>query len=81
MSLENSMFIFPMLMRTEATTTSMTTKGRKRAKPIWNACRSSLVTKADVTTTMGISSTVSGGRERTAPGDYNWAAGSLLEER
>jgi hypothetical protein len=28
---------------------------------------------------MGESSSVSGGQNRTAPGDYNWVAGSLLE--
>ena len=50
----------PMLMSTDATTRSITRKGKNRANPIWNAARSSLVTKAVMRTTMGMSFRVLG---------------------
>src|SRR3546814_8008592 len=47
--------IMPRLISTVATTRSMTMKGRKMRKPIWNAVLSSLVTNAGSATDHGTS--------------------------
>src|SRR3546814_11486386 len=47
--------IMPRLISTVATTRSMTMKGRKMRKPIWNAVLSSLVTNAGSATDNGTS--------------------------
>ncbi len=46
----------PKDISTLATTMSITRKGMKIRKPIWNAVLSSLVTKAGITTRMGAAS-------------------------
>jgi hypothetical protein len=38
------------------------------------------VTGGDRNVASGVGSSVSGGQERTAEGDFDWVAGSLLED-
>ena len=55
-TITGDIIIMPIDIRTLATTMSMTRKGMKMMKPIWNAVFSSLVTNAGISTRIGVSS-------------------------